>query len=308
MVKKIIESLKQNNKNKNLPLSTMYLRFDTYRASVWDTSPYELMSVFPVQEYDLYVGEGFANFQSYTNGIFITDNAGTQVGRILWGPTLASVFIEAKGLITDEVVIRLRERFDHQVTRADIRLDWFEPGKFKPLLKCLMAVKKTNPQIRSQMFGDWNDHPEDGRSFYLGSAKSMCQVVLYEKGKQRENRYLGMEDWVRLEWRVRPETKHQKVLLAGLDPHEIICMSPMGRKIAELVLSDYDPSFIPDLPKKPKSSLRKSFEHMLAQYTPTMRQLAVKEGSSIEQVLAEIGLTLTGKPWVTQEIDVEVAV
>jgi hypothetical protein len=306
MSNKLIDSLRKNNKKKSLPKSKMHLRFDAYRASVWDVSPDQLLSLFPLDECGLYCHQGPARFQSYTCGIFIKDVSGKQVGRILWGDAFASVFLEVKGLICDEVVYRLRERFHHQVTRADLCLDWFEPGKFDQLLTSCMAVKKMNKQIRSQKFGDWDDHVEDGRTYYVGSSKSLCQIVLYEKGRQPEHRRDGFDDWVRLEWRIRPEGKQQKLMAASMAPHDLISLSAMGRRLAEVVLFDYDGSMTPRLPK-PKSSERNSFEHMVWQYTPTMRKLALKEGVGIEQVLAEIGLALTGRPWVAQEIDCEYA-
>jgi hypothetical protein len=276
-------------------LTCTNLRFDTYCATT--TSNWsQLYGCFPEDARDdLEVRMGSdVGFHGYTQAVYVVNSRGHQIGRVLFGGR-ADVFVEVKGDLADPFARNLRERYTHQVTRADICIDTRIPGAFKALLEYCLLVKKMNPRTRSERRGDWDDHPEDGRTFYLGSRSSVCQVCLYEKGKTRPYRGLELEDWVRLEWRFRPDTKEQKRLAATLEPHEMFILSTMGRRLAEHVLSDFDPSFKPEVPR-PKTSPEKAFDYMMGQYAKTMWKVSERLGG-VDLLLAEIGLRLTGRPW-----------
>lgn len=280
--------------SKTIPLACENLRFDAYAATTTKASWWQLLQCFPEHE-ELQTRSETVNIFRYTRAVYMYNTRGKQVGRILFSPDDPEVFIEVKGELADPLARTLRQRYQHQVSRADICIDTRQPGAFRKLLNQCRRVKKMNGRVRSECRGDWDDHPEDGRTFYLGSKSSLCQVCLYEKGKTRPYRGMGLEDWVRIEWRFRPETKEQKLLAASLEPHEMFMLSTMGRRLAELVLVDYDGTQKFELPRL-KSSAEAAFDAMLGQYSKTMWKMAGKMGG-VENVLAEIGLRLTGQPW-----------
>ena len=76
--------------------------------------------------------------------------------------------------------------------------DFDEPGAFERLLGPCTEVKKAH-RLKGSKAGDWEDFPEDGRTMYIGSPKSVTMARLYEKGKQPEYRHLNRENWARLE-------------------------------------------------------------------------------------------------------------
>jgi hypothetical protein len=272
------------------------LRFDAYCGTTTSATPEEVLTCFPLHSEALTVRTEHATSFSYSFAMYVETASGKRVGTILYGGTAREVFFEVKGDIAHVVASFIRLRFNHQVSRADVCIDTRMPGAFRALVAYCVSVKKLNARLRSERRGDWDDHPEDGRTYYLGSASSLCQICVYEKGKSRAFRGMDLEDWVRMEWRIRPETKAQKVLASKLEPHELVALSPMGRRVAELVLRDFDPTIKIDVPRV-KSTCERAFESMITQYSKTMLKMAGKLGS-VDQVLAEIGFKLTGKPWV----------
>lgn len=287
---------------KNKKLSCANLLFDAYSFTMAGTSWTDVFECFPEdarEDLDIRIDDN-VNFYGYTRAVYVTKSGRHQVAKFLYGAT-GELFVEVKGDLTDPFVRNLRARYKHQVTRMDICLDTRRPGAFMALLEYCLHVKKMNPRTRSERRGDWDDHPEDGRTFYLGSRSSLCQVCLYEKGKTRPYRGAGLEDWVRLEWRFRPETKAQKVLASMMEPHEMLMLSTMSRRLAELVLADFDASQKVDVPRL-KSSPEKAFDYMMGQYSKTMWKMADRMGG-VGKLLAEIGIRLTGQPWSVQLLD-----
>lgn len=280
---------------KRKPLACANLRFDAYCATTYAHWS-DIYGCFPEDAREnLHIRMSRdVSFHGYANAVYVEDPRGHQIARILFGGR-ADVFVEVKGELADSFARNLRERHQHQVSRADVCIDTRMPGAFRALLEYCLRVKKMNPRTRSERRGGWDDHPEDGRTFYLGSKSSVCQVCLYEKGKTRAYRGAGLEDWVRLEWRFRPETKEQKLLAASLEPHEMFTMSTMARRLAESVLTDYDGTFRPEIPAK-KSAPEKAFDYMMGQYSKTMWKMSERLGG-VDLLLAEIGLRLTGRPW-----------
>lgn len=274
-------------------LACKNLRFDAYVGTT-KASWSQVLQCFPAEE-ELQTRSEAVSFFQYTRAVYIYNVRGKQVARILFSLDDTEVFFEVKGELAEPFARTLRQRYQHQVTRADVCIDTRQPGAFRKLLNKCRRVKKMNARMRSECRGDWEDHPEDGRTFYLGSKSSLCQVCLYEKGKTRPYRGLGLEDWVRIEWRFRPETKDQKVLAASLEPHELFALSTMGRRLAELVLEDYDGSHQVLLPRT-KSSPEIAFDSMMGQYSKTMWRRAEKLGG-VDLLLADIGMRLTRHPW-----------
>lgn len=124
------------------------------------------------------------------------------------------VMLDVKGYRTRDAVSVLRKAsVAHRCTRMDSRIDFDAPGAFEALLAPLCTIK-TRKGLRGEQRGDW-EHPEDGRTMYVGSPKSAVRVRLYEKGKEPGYRQQCRWDWVRLEVQVRPQEQAKEIYSAA---------------------------------------------------------------------------------------------
>ena len=117
----------------------------------------------------------------------------------IWWEGNPGVQVKASGENSPGVCQALREgHFKHRVSRADACEDWKEKGLFDRLADHLRSYAiKHNIKLNQQ--GDWTRG--ESRTLYLGSRKSVAQLVLYEKGYQT-----GTDPtWVRLEARIFPK-------------------------------------------------------------------------------------------------------
>jgi DNA relaxase NicK len=145
-------------------------------------------------------------------------------------------------------------------------------------------VKRTH-RIWGERRGDWDDHPEKGRTFYLGANTSPTRSRLYEKGKQPEYAHLGKEDWVRCELQVRP-AKEAKHTFAELAPLEVWGASKWSRDLAASILQEHvDPH--PAGTVYRRTDLQRRTEWLCKQGGPTLLELLDACGS-----WEAVGLTL----------------
>ncbi len=84
---------------------------------------------------------------------------------------------------------------------------------------------------------EYHDHNTGGRTISIGSKNSAWQLVVYEKGKKE-----GLDpNWVRVEWRCRPKSKH-KESMAKLSASELIRTCRWScvfiKRLAELIAGD----------------------------------------------------------------------
>jgi hypothetical protein len=116
---------------------------------------------------------------------------------------------------------------EHKVSRVDVSFDLLESGVYTRMKAHALAVAvelgiKVAPCIEDSI------DTEAGRSQYVGSPRSVRQVIVYEKGKQLRTQ--GVEDvnpeWVRAELTTRPQSKH-KARYASLSPADIAAESPV---------------------------------------------------------------------------------
>lgn len=191
------------------------VRFDAYTATTFAANHYDLGELFG-DGLEAREGRGFHQFG---RRVGFKDQSGAEVGSVQWGGAHGDrTMIEVKGERSPEVVERLRARFPHRVTRADSCADFDAPRAFERLYRDCVAIKRLN-RLKGRKDGDWDDFPEEGRTFYVGSPQSVAMVRLYEKGLQPEYRHLGRVDWARLEVQVRPakEAKETFSTLSALD-------------------------------------------------------------------------------------------
>lgn len=265
------------------------VRFDGYSATTQAANHYQLADLF---------GPGFKTdqgrgFHSFGHRLSVRDDLGLEVGSVMWGGAHGDrSMIEVKGEHSPRVVEALRSNFPHRCTRGDACADFEAPGAFERILSACVEVKATNPRLKSEKRGDWDDHPEDGRTYYLGSQKSPVRTRLYDKGRQPEYRHLGRPDWCRLEVQVRP-AKEAKTEFASLGPLEFWSASTWSRDLAGRVLAEHlDPHPAGTIWRK--TGLEHRFHVLCKQYGATFLELYAELGSwecvglSINEKLREL--------------------
>jgi DNA relaxase NicK len=209
-------------------------RFDAYSATTQAVSPYQLAELFGP---GLKTSEG-RGFHTFGHRVSFSDDSGTALGFVQWGGQQGDrSMIEVKGERTPEVVEGLRRLCAHRVTRVDSCADFDAPRAFTRLLRAVRSVKREH-RVWGETRGDWEDHPEKGRTYYLGATSSPTRFRLYEKGKQPEYLHLARENWVRAEVQVRP-AKEAKHAFAALSPVDVWGAARWSRDLAGKVLADH---------------------------------------------------------------------
>lgn len=207
------------------------VRFDAYSATTTAANCYQLAELFGP---GLKTREGRGQHQ-FARKVALVDDTGSQVGSVQWGGTHGErSMIEVKGERTPGVVESLRSLYPHRVTRVDACADFDAPRAFQRLLRAFRKAK-TEHRIWGEKRGDWEDHPEKGRTFYLGANTSPTRARLYEKGLQPEYVHLAKTDWVRAEIQVRPE-KDAKASFSSLAPVDVWGASRWSRDLAGHIL------------------------------------------------------------------------
>ncbi len=249
------------------------VRFDAYSATTQAANQYQLAELF---------GPGLDQshrdgFHGFGERLIFKDDSGSEVGAVSWGGShQGRAMLEVKGERSPEVVHRLRASFPHRVTRTDACADWDGPGAFERLYRACNGVKKLH-RIYGQKLGDWEDHPERGRTLMLGAKSSPTRMRLYEKGKQPEYLHLARADWIRAEVQVRP-AKEAKVAYASLEPLQVWGASRWTRELAASILIDHvDPH--PAGTTYRKSDLERRLTWLCTQGGPTILELAELCGS-----------------------------
>lgn len=217
----------------------MTVRFDAYTATMRGPKPDDLAQI-------LFDQVGIAGqwsrgrgFHQFGERLSAKTQEGHEVGAVSFGGKQGDLLmIEAKGEHSPAVVDAIRARFPHRVTRVDSCADFDAPGAFSRLYRACRAVKKAHRVIGGKA-GDWEDFPEMGRTFYLGSAASSNRGRLYEKGLQREYAHLNRPNWVRLEVQVRPKGKEAGERFSRLSPLEVWGAGRWTRDLAAQVLKEH---------------------------------------------------------------------
>lgn len=216
------------------------VRFDAYTATTLEAKTDDLLQVLAdaggLGAFDRMTRT--KGFHTFGERLGVKDESGTEWGSISWGGRQGDrVMLEVKGERTPAAVEALRARFPHRCTRVDSCADFDAYRAFERLYRACRQVKKAHSIIGGK-FGDWEDHPEKGRTLYLGSKTSATRLRLYEKGKQPEYLHLAKPDWARIEVQVRP-AKEAKDTYTKLTPLEVWGASRWTRDIAASVLEEH---------------------------------------------------------------------
>jgi hypothetical protein len=248
------------------------VRFDGYSATTTAAGYMDLLSLLlkdtQSDRVEIEQGRGFHTFKERLS----VRKWGHEIGSVSWGGEVQGqrCMLEVKGEDTPEVVEGLRRAFPHRCTRVDSCADFDAPGVFEQLVEVCTQVKRRH-RLRGSKAGDWEDHPEDGRTLYVGAVSSVARIRLYEKGKQVEYSHLGMPDWTRLELQIRP-AKEAKEGYAKLDAMEVWGASAWTRELAAEVLRNHVHPH-PAGTVYRQSSLDRRTTFMCAQYGATLIEL-----------------------------------
>ena len=249
------------------------VRFDAYSATTTAANPYQLAALFGS---DLAEREAKA-FHGFARKVAFVDDSAKEVGSVSWGGTHGErSMLEVKGERSPAVVERLRGLFPHRVTRMDACADFDAPKAFSRVVRACQAVKRAH-RIWGEKRGDWEDHPEKGRTFYLGANTSPTRARAYEKGLQPEYAHLDKPNWVRLELQVRPQ-KEARETFSKLSPLEAWGSSRWSRDLAASVLHDHvDPH--PAGTVYRRTDLERRLDWICRQAGPTLLELLAEVGT-----------------------------
>lgn len=266
------------------------VRFDGYTATAKGLDPGSVVGWLFRPGDTVRQGRGFHTFRERVS---VADASGSEVGSISYGGEVQGdrVMVEAKGERTPVVVEALRASAEHRCTRVDACADFDAPRAFSRLLRHVRQVKKAH-SLYGEARGDWEDHPEKGRTQYLGADSSPVRARLYEKGLQPEYAHLGLVNWVRLELQVRPQ-KAAREAFSRLSPVEVWGASKWSRELAAACLEQHvDPH--PAGTVYRLSDMDTKLRWMLRQYGPALIQLADDcggwdvAGLTLREMLAEL--------------------
>ena len=254
------------------------VRFDAYTATLKGPKPDDLMGILFDQ---VGIGASFyasKGFHTFGQRLAIKDSGGHEVGAVQYGGYQGDrLMFEVKGELTPKAVEALRERFEHRVTRVDSCADFDAPGAFDRLLGACNEVKKGHG-IYGTKDGDWEDHPEMGRTLYMGAKTSPVRLRLYEKGKQPDYVHLSRPDWCRIEAQVRPKSAEAKEEFSKLSALEVWGAGKWTRALAAKVLEAHvDPHAAGTVYRL--SDHEKALRFMCKQYGAHLLELASETGS-----------------------------
>lgn len=185
----------------------------------------------------------------------------------------ARVLFECHGPGTDAFVGDFRIGIpEHKVSRCDVAIDNEDEGLFERTDEAALGIKRKYGLI-GYIDGDW-DHPELGRTRYLGSRKSEIRVRTYEKGKEPEYIHANRPNWIRSEIQFRPRVGY-KELFASISPDDVWKVSKWTSEFFSLITGMSCGRLKMKLPK-PKTDFEMRFSAMLKQYGRT-----IEEGLSI---------------------------
>lgn len=179
----------------------------------------------------------------------------------------------------------LRAQFEgHAVSRADVCIDYGEPGAYDRLQGLALQVAEE----RGIKVGTAGDHllTKQGRTLYLGATSSHTRLRLYDKAAELRQQFradpVRLEavpaELARLECQVRPQTRQAKVAAGQADPVALMGSAAWMRALMRLVAAVELEPFAAGKPWRQGDDDR-AYAAVLAQYGGLFRRIVADLGS-----------------------------
>jgi hypothetical protein len=201
---------------------------------------------------------------------------GASVGSRVW--------VNASGHNAHDFADLVRDKFPlHHLIRADVAIDYDEPGAWDSLSSLALSVADRF-RLKVTHVGDFH-RGKDGRTINIGSRTSAAMQRIYEKGKQ-----LGKSsDWVRQELELKPQTDLAKLAYARATPEQMFQATKWTRYVWEVLNGPSQ-----EVRPAPPGSVRvptddeRALEFMAKQYGNVLRRKLESLGGDY----AEFGLAI----------------
>lgn len=255
----------------------MTARFDYYTASI-GARPENVIgcleSVFDLSDVQASSPKnGYERAYNIVRGSSVL--ARVQFGGSSVGPR---VWASASGDHAPDFAKVVRDNFaGHRLLRADVAIDYDEPGAWESLSALAIQTADTYG-LKVKHVGDFH-RAEDGRTIYIGSRASAAMQRTYEKGKQLG----GSLNWVRQELEVKPQNEKAKILYGLASPEQMYQATRWTQHVWK-VLNGPSTSLRP----APAGSIRKpsdddrALEFMARQYGNVLRRRLDEMGGDLE--------------------------
>lgn len=260
-------------------------RFDWYQATV-RTSPGALLEALG----GIAVAARWEDLKrapfGYDFGQRLVDDDG-QVCQVWWGRNHDHPHCVFSGETAPGGADLLRGQFagEHSVSRADVCIDYAEPGAYDRLQASALVVAEAR-HVKVGTAGDHLLRKADGRTVYLGGKGSHTRLRIYDKAAELRAQYdrdlvklaTVPEHLARLEVQVRPQTPVAKAAAAQADPVVLMgsaaWMRALMLEVAGLELEPFQAGRI-----WRQSDDDRAYMGMLAQYGAMLKRREAAHGS-----------------------------
>lgn len=256
------------------------MRFDWYQATIPDRPLTVVDAVVAHLAPGGQVKEG-RGLHGYGQSFTVNRADGDRAALILCGGNNgAHPNAQATGAQAHEFASLVRELWPaHKVTRFDAAEDMAGEGAYDRLeAECRMLARERSLKGIAMV----PDNVADGRTYYIGSAKSDVRTRLYDKTAE-QRRHLPPERhdeipdyWVRIEAQVRPR-KEAGYVAATLTPEQAWGCTGWTHELARRLFS-LDVTRI-EMQAGRESNHDRAYRFMLQQYGPTLRRMLADLGS-----------------------------
>lgn len=199
--------------------------------------------------------------------------------RIQWGgPSVGTrVWASASGTEAPAFAGTVRQSFpDHALLRADVAIDYCEPGAWDSLSALALEVADRF-QLKVKHLGDFH-REKDGRTLYIGSRQSPVMQRVYEKGKQTG----GDPDHVRCELELKPKNAAARAVYASASPEQMWGASRWTSFVLRVLQGSDAPMLAPPGTVRQKSDDERALEFMARQYGKILRKKLEALGGDVE--------------------------
>lgn len=252
------------------------LFFDWYACGI-DHSADKIMDSF-AGSYPLGTWEPSKPMQGYLHGAVLLSPDLKPYCTLWWGGgsqgTMVHAFSTGSMAHTFASVVRLHYPV-HRLSRADIAVDFDQQGTWPSLHSLAMSLHEAKfvrkfPSYQGAMGQESVDTVDGaGRTIYLGSRQSVHYVRFYEKGKKDDK---SRPNWCRVEVEFKPRGDARDKY-ASASPAEMLAATSLGSELLRILLNDFTVRPCPAGAIREPSSMDKSAQALLNQWSPFIRKL-----------------------------------